>query len=259
MPKYVIREIIYYYDDQFELELCEGGIDEVFDDKSVALQAFDNKETKRIKEANLYITVPIANGSGDDSIQQKLHDYFVENFNLPLITEQHGYLGIHDEFEIPQSATNQQILEIRNLTGIRFHTLTEFSNEAVFYTIRYNGELIESQGHDWQNDVEIKAPYFYNSREEAIQNIPYKNYNTVDKIEDLIETPSILEHYISTCKDVNYDVENSELSVKFSSEHKSDWEKQRSLLILLKNSPIKLEELSLQDAQNIDSRAFWSF
>jgi hypothetical protein len=258
MAKYVIRELVYYYNDEYESELCEGAIQEVFDNKEEAITTFNKKEISTIKSRMLYITAPIANNSGDEAIQQKVHDYFVENFNMPLISEQHGYKGIHEEFEIPDYATDEQILEIKDIAGLRFHTLAEFSSNIVFYIVKYDGELVVSTGYDWQNDLDIIAPYFYNTKEEALMGIPSKYYKTTGKIEDLIETPSILEHYIATCGDVNYNNETKELSINFSLRNRADWEKQRNLLMILRNSPIVIEEISLEEAQSFDNRAYYS-
>lgn len=184
---YVIRRIAYEYNDQF-MEIQNGGdIDTTFDNYEEAHSAWRAKEIAAFRNALLTHFAPIASWDETGEIyRQQLFAYM--NFDA----EKNRKKGL----KIPKIASDEQVWEIRRLSGIRFYTLTEFSGNPEFYVIRtFKPFFDEDELVNW-NDT----PILYNTYEEAMHDVTNQlmYFNLKGTPEELSDMPDIFRQLIDS-------------------------------------------------------------
>ncbi len=270
MSKFIIRQIAYHYSDENLYEHCEGGIIDIFKEKEKAESHYRRMEIAEFRAARLGDLPPIASCSTDkNGVREKLHDYFVKNFDEPLLTDHNGFKFAEVETYIPENATAEQIWEIKEMTGIRFYTLAEFEDKPIFYTLSIDGKLHQTFDNEFafgendddefvRNNRVIGAPYFYNSKknalDDAINVLRYSRngFEFKGSLNSLSLMPSLIESLITESECAKYDKMNEILKISTPERNSGEIPKFFAILELLKNNPIKIEEFSLDEAKEIN-------
>ena len=156
---------------------------------------------------------------------------------------------------LPNHLTDEQIMQIREITGIKFHELAVFEDEAVFYGIwitRAKEFYSAKSGHYGE------ATYFFNSHHQAMEYAKkWLQSSLLDKplkgqLEQLTEQPSILMSLINQSNSLKYDPKNAILEIHYCLQG----EELISLNALLKQPLFEIRTISLSEAKKISHTPF---
>jgi hypothetical protein len=245
MTHYIIRQIAYFYSDEYLFPVGEGGIFKVFHDADSAMKAYRRAEITAFRRADLGDIEPLSPCSTDGkAVQKALDDYFMATFKTPLLRPDGEYTYVQMETYIPKKATDEQVWAIKEITGIAFYTFSKFEEEPVFYRIIQ----------------EDKADYamFYNTQQDAITKSIGDDY-TMDidgELGDLSHTPAILEHLLQDSKNVSYDATKKNIEFAIFDRSETEINKMIAIIAVMKPEVIRIEAFSLKQAQAIDHDIF---
>ncbi len=163
--KFIIREIV-----REKSELGLGFILFECDDKLSAERKFNELRILKVRESKLY---DILLTLSDERILM-VNEYFSDQFGKVLIKEHPDgdieYLFDPLEFQLPQSATDKQTLELINIGKIKTHLLLEFEGPPPIYTVERNPDITFSNSGKVFRMPDTAAKWYYHSEKEAQEN-----------------------------------------------------------------------------------------
>ena len=174
--KYTIRKNAFHYSDEHWNFGSMGAIvSEIFDNYSEAHNRLMNLEREAYLSTDLATFSPFSVSS--DKVQigtlLNLKNYFEKELGLNYLkVGKHGGIYAERESFLPDSVTVEQLECIRDLSGLKFYVLIEFTDNPIFYGIWQKKPFFEIEGF---GDVEKAPKYFYNSYLEAF-NIALHSY-----------------------------------------------------------------------------------
>lgn len=246
---YVIRPVEYYYTDEYHMPTGLGGIRNIYRDKAEARNKLKTLESKTFRERNLdrYIY--------SDHQQEVFNKYLKKIFNDTslYIPESESdlssfYINPSDLYYLPKQVTDEQIMEIRKIVGIKFYELAEFEVSEVLYAVFSKYKDYSDIGCGGK-----QISLFFNTYEEALDKIGDLFFNacfTLDvegSLEDLTEQPSALRSIIEQNRNLNYDPLKSILEINYEDDYPSG--EFISLNALLKKPLFEIRAVPLLEAE----------
>ncbi|GAL85198.1 hypothetical protein MYP_2427 [Sporocytophaga myxococcoides] len=163
--KFIIREIV-----REKSELGPGHILFEFDNKLSAEKKFNELCILKVRESKLYDLLLTLS---DERILM-INEYFTDQFGKALVKEHPDgdieYLFDTLEFQIPQSATDKQVLELINKGKIKTHLLLEFEGPPPLYTVEKNPDITFYNSGKVFRMPDSATKWYYHSENEAREN-----------------------------------------------------------------------------------------
>jgi len=163
--KFIIREIV-----REKSELGPGFILFELADKLSAERKFNELRILKVRESKLY---ELLQTLSDERILMA-NEYFLDQFGKPLVKEHPDgdieYLFDPLEYQLPESATDKQILELINKGKIRTHLLFEFEGTPPLYTVEKNPDITFYNSGKVFRMPDVASKWYYHSEKEAAEN-----------------------------------------------------------------------------------------
>ena len=260
--KYVIRKAAFHYSDDCAYFHTMGAIiGDVYNDSQEAHDNLMILEREAYLSTDLGDIEPFSGCSSDVPVDMmvNLQNYFEKELGLDILKVQHRKIYADRDSFLPESITNEQIKQIRNLSGLKFYDLVEFTDEPQFYGIWEKTPFYNEEGFKDTSEASETpdSVYFYNSYMEAYEKgiyYCYSDFNGTEiegKLEEISDTPIILQTFIESSSNISYDESRESLTIK------SMWIKEwASLYTLLKNKPFEIRVLNFEDVKNCEQYAY---
>lgn len=276
---YIIRKSAYGYTDEYYFEMCLGGITDTFTDEDAAYQRLTELEVPMFRSYDMAeleaLTLYGGNSAKYQSVRQALHTYLLEAFGKSFMVQRDnsGYWYAKRDSFLSGKFTDEHIMKIREITGIRFHEMSIFEDEIVFYAIwlPYANKYYQIDAQDIisnslylrpanKPESEIKdAIYFFNSYEAALdkaRQFPfrwwYQKQPISGKLDDLSDQPVMLRSFIETTIGITYDEATQTITLDYG----FDSEYILGLNALLKQPLFEIREFPYEAAKDIPHGPF---
>lgn|GEM_PF-5491367 len=243
---YIIRKIV-----REKSELGPGCIVYQSSDKYSAQHRFNELQVSEIRNSKLY---DLLQTLSDERILM-VSAYYEEQFGKPLVKEHPDgdieFLFDTTEFQLPDQASDKQILELINKGKIITHLFLEFEKTPVFYTLERNPVLTFINSGNVFRMPDTSAKWYYHSEKEALDNtirlleLAIRNY-TLKYIETTdLQACSLPDlHALKTTGLIDYDLKTGMIHIN----EKLTREETRSLLFAIHPTPFLVKEVSLEKA-----------
>ena len=225
MKKYVIRKSAYAYSDEFYYEMVLGAITHTFDDRDQAYAKLTELEVPNFRQFDMGDIKELSRFGRAYQFQDQrraLETYLSEtlNYKIFLQSESTGNLYVERNTYLPHILTEEQIMKIRELSGIRFHELSVFEDEIKFYAIWLP---LLNKFHQVDYGDAKDAIYFFNSYDEALQYIGeidlewrLRDHKPLHgTLAELSYQPEMLKSFIDTTEHISYDDEEQEIKTTY--------------------------------------------
>lgn len=242
---YVIRKLAFLYSDEFYYVHTVGGIYGIYQDKVKAQTQYRQLQIKAFRDLKYLDALDVLSPavSVADCNIAELNEFYVANFGKTILN-QAGDNWLHTErISIPEDASDEQILCIQKITGIKFYTLSEFIGELKFYGIWDTNEKSYLKYFD-------SAMYFYDSYDQANEyaqawaSMLYSDKVMTGSLPELSNQPDLLQSFVNCVDDIHYDSGKQELRIGYL-----EADQVLSLNALLKNPCYLIKEIPLEFAQ----------
>ena len=201
---YVIRKVAYQYNDNHLYTKQLGAIEIAFTDEDEALLTLWELECTAFREADLGRFERFCGSAGVGAFQserQAVDRYLRGIFGRTVFTSfSNGNLYAPLGTQLPAEITDEQILHIRDLIGMKFYDLWVFDDEATFYGIwlpRKEMFFSEAMG---KYGTSI---YFFNTYDAALAavKVRYSSFiwygdPLIGSLEELSDQPLLLQSLI---------------------------------------------------------------
>jgi hypothetical protein len=257
---YIIRKVAYHYSDEYLYVHTLGGIQHVYQSEAEAkqkLQALESKAFRVLDLGDIEQLSPCGYHNKFKQQREALDQYLRE-----ILGESLFHKSGHDDSlymvlgtYLPNSLTDEQIMRIREISGIKFHELGEFEDEVIFYTIwiTRTQKFYSADAGRYGESI-----YFFNSYEEAIEGAKELfsaflwGKSLEGTLEELTEQPSILMSLISQSNALRYDPKKASLEIA----HGLRGEELISLNALLRQPIFEIRTIPLSEAEKIPHDPF---
>jgi len=201
---YVLRQIAFFFNDEFHSPGEQGGIAAHFTDKDEAQAALNQMSIDRLRKERLgslkYFNY------GYEAELQELVPYLDSILDKPLLAFSENSMSYYAPYDaiLPEHLTDEQVIKIIEIMKIEFYQIVEFDAEdAMFYAIwipRIN-EFVYRRGWVDATRTHEKATYFYNSRQDALDNLGrhayiFQKFALEGTFEELSDTPELLDSFV---------------------------------------------------------------
>jgi hypothetical protein len=207
---YVIRKLAFFYSDEYYFIERQDGIVDTFDDEQEARQELAQLEVPRLRAVDLGNIEHTAAWRKFQDERAAL-DQYLQSLSLPSVVSRNdetGELFAKLDTFLPQSLTDEQIMHVREITGIRFHELSVFEGEVVFYGIWLprDNKFLQAEGAEYGGTF----VYFFNSYDEALEGIQQRRYSLARNkltgtIDTLTEQPNVFRSFVKDKWAILYD------------------------------------------------------
>ncbi|HLP22010.1 MAG TPA: hypothetical protein VK174_16970, partial [Chitinophagales bacterium] len=142
--KYIVRANNYNYNDENYYIECAGAIENIYDSREEAIEACNQLNIDEIDGYNR-LNDFIYHSKNEDEIRLWLRKYYHQNFRISL-DEADEYL--EDDVSIPDTATDEQKLDIINNLDIRFFEVFEHDTSSNMVELKANPEFWGKMDYD---------------------------------------------------------------------------------------------------------------
>jgi len=190
-----------------------------------------------------------------DQKAKSFKHYFKNQFGVDIVSvDEYGNIFCERDTYIPKGLTDQQIMDIRRTSGIKFYELSEFSGEPTFFGVWKKATYFKDSGFIGYGD---EVHYFFDSYQEAIKES--KKYlksflgrkTFAGTMSTLSETPMLLHSFVNNTSSVAYDEEKQCLTTNYLQEDEA-----LALHELLKDKVFEIRTMSLAEVDAIDHMAY---
>lgn len=268
MYKYYIRQVGYLYDDS-HMELVEGfgGLVNGFDDYGDAEKAIKKLTCEKMRGLNFFQYSPIAFVDKDrqEEMNKALAIFLRDELGNDDIIN-NDLVIVNYRYSLPLDLTEEQAWEVRGITDLKFYELIiAEEKEPTFWTIKIgkwntkiDGCTVGVGGNDESTNKFIykEIPMFFNSRDDAYENIKENIYQAIygieeakinGTLEDLSDTPLILKSFIEQEEQLNY----NEMDKCIENINRVRAEKLVILNSLLKDKLVEVVPFSIESALDL--------
>lgn len=242
---YVIRKIAYHYSDDHLYVHTIGGIENTFQSEEEAKAEFLRLEREALESCDLGDTAQLSGCDNNYFNEAKaFKNYYKQNFGEDIVKiNDHGTIFCERGTTIRKGLSDNDILFIRNILGLKFYELSSFEGSPVFYGIWLN------ETNSFQEYCE--APYFYSSYAEALkeakQNIDFTRKTLNGTLDELSNNPVFLKSLINSSDKFEYNEEKKVLTTKYLSKDESI-----ALNELLKVKVFEIKEIPMSEVEGIE-------
>lgn len=266
MHNYVLRATNFFSDDHyiFSPEYSHWRIHSKYDNLEIATQAHGKLEIEAMRQLEPYLFCSLHGYTNYQTTRKILSDYLKEELNLEVDDSERKC------FQLPKNITDNQVLEIKNILNVQFYKMIEFQDDIIFYKPVVNelfwGQEFVSLGKDDIFEMEYKGYAFFNSKEDAILNIPkiinywittYSKELKLDglngKVEELSEYPLELIEFLEKSENFKYNVTDNKIELRSYGINRDNIGLTK-LIDLLIEKPYKLLAISYEEALTLGYR-----
>jgi hypothetical protein len=261
MHNYVLRATNFFYDDNysFNSQYSHWRIHSRYDNLETATATHAKLEIEAMRQTEPYLFCDLHGGySNYEATRKILSDYLKEELNLEVDDSERKC------FQLPRSVTDNQVLEIKNILNVQFYKMIAFQDDIIFYKPIMNesfwGQEFASLDKGSIFEMEYKGYAFFNSKEDAILNIPkivnywiatYSQELKLDglngKIEELCEYPLELIEFLEKSENFKYNATDNKIELRSYGIDRDNIELTK-LIDLLVKKPYELLSISYQEA-----------
>ncbi len=246
--KYIIRQVAYQYNDEYLYVHCSGGVYAEYDNEEEANKALEALKIRTLRETNLgdteYLS-PCACYDRHKEAAKQVKEYLTQKGFPNFVEENQGrYYTDYENGYLPSSLSDEEILHIGDVLGLRFYELAKLEDDENFYA------LWDFRNQEHKNYID--AYYFFNSEEEAIKHLgeelPYQfnNKKFEGTLEELSETPIVLNTLIESTEELSYEGNILNVKGQLSAENSI------ALHELLKEKFYEVKPFNLSEAREIE-------
>ncbi len=247
---YVIRKVAYHYSDEYLYVHTLGGIHEILHKEEEAKQLLAKLERDAWAETALGDIEPFSpccSGDVDKLVAFRL--FCQRRLGLDLVkVSEYGRLYCEYDAYLPEGLSDDTILNIRRISGVKFYDLSVYEGEPTFYGIWGTGNYETQLGYIEYSD----ALYFHNSYVEALEwtknhlsgVLSHKEIS--GSLSELSSTPAFLRSLINSSERLNYDEDKSVLTTHFLKDAEA-----LALQELLKEKVMEIKALDLGSVRDI--------
>jgi hypothetical protein len=246
MAKHVIRQYQFGYNDECYY-ISGSNILKVYDNEDDANGAFRKLEIAHIRSAELHEQSSLWDLSGDEL--KPLNDFVESKIGKKL------FAGDHPDYDdsVPKSLSDDDVLTLGKMAGIRGYKLVSFENEPVFYAVW----ILAGDEEGWYKlyDEDSTSLVYSESRDEIIKNVGELAYDywyekkIKGSLEELSDSPSLLSSFLEKTKRIKFVEKEKKSFIKIKSEEGADI---CSLNELLKKPLFEIRELSIDQVVEIE-------
>lgn len=259
---YIIRKYAYQYNDVYNGFDGEGIIEYVSTNYEEAYATWQAKELAALRTAELNHTEPLAitDPAALAQSKQELDTYMQQNFGRTLFR----FLNSDNTpewfwTEMPTDATDEQLWEIRRITGIRYYSLITFDETSSYYTVEIKPPIRTYEAATWPDQYKglitcNRETMFFNTAEEAMNRLGHyiMDFTLQGSLEELSHMPNVLRQLIDSDEILRYNDATKQLSIVIP------WGRNHSagkilsqFFEILKEPLIILHQMSLEEARKI--------
>lgn len=248
---FVIRQIAYWYNDEYLHVRTLGGVKQVFSNEEEAIKELIRLEREAFTRIDLYDLEQFSDcGPKGDLTAEIFNQYYQRRFGKEIVTSlDNGHLYCERGTYLPKNLTDEDVMDIREIGKIKFHELAEFSGKPVYWGIWKKEQYFAEPG--WVDDSD--APLFFNSVENAMevaleqlrQMFYYLNIN--GELTELSDNPTVLQSIIDHSSALTYDQDQKQLKITLISGDEA-----KVLNELLKDKVFELKKLELEEVESIE-------
>ena len=263
MATYIIRKSAYAYSDEYYYEQALGVITETFTDKDEAYARLTKLEVPNFRRYDMGEIEQLSICGYLHKYQKERHaldDYLMDTLGFTILTrvEDTDDLYVDMNTHLPDALSDEEIMKIRELTGIRFHELSVFENEIKFYAIWL--PLLNKFHHVEHGNAE-DAIYFFNSYDEALQYASKMNLTRILRdhkplhgtLEALSDQPAMLKSFIEATEHISYDEDTKEIKTNYQFWLAGGF---GGLNALLKNPLFEIRDFPYEQAKHVPYAPF---
>lgn len=242
---FVIRKIAYHYSDDHLYVHTVGGIENTFTSEDEAKAEFLRLERQALENCDLGDTAQLS-GCNNDYTKEAMafKRYYKQNFGEDIVKiNEYGTISCERGTSIRKGLSDNDILYIRKVLGLKFYELSSFEGSPVFYGIWLNET---NQFHEY-----CGAPYFFSTYTEALQKakeyLTYMGKTLNGELNELSNNPIFLKSLINSSDQFEYDYDKMILTVKYPS-----IDELIALNELLKIKVFEIKEIPISMIENIE-------
>jgi hypothetical protein len=217
---YVIRQVAYEYTDEYYYIASPGTIQSVCTDRKAAEDELARLEHEAFSKWEMFGSEmeefsPCSENSGQ-SDWQALHEYLNTEVGESFFEETEQGLSVTSRF-LSRAVTPEQVLRIREISGVRFHELSVFDSEEPEFFAVWIDPKAEYLGADG-------AAFFYESYDAALAAAGesltdlFCDLEVRGSLEELSSQPAALRTMIEAVEDegnLSYDEGTRTLTVRY--------------------------------------------
>ena len=156
---------------------------------------------------------------------------------------------------IPKHVTDEQIMKIREITGIRFHELSVFEDVPMFYAIWLpaSNKFRQVEYGDAKNAI-----FFFNSYDEALTNASEQYWYRDERLlhgtlSELSDQPELLKSFIAATEGIEYNDDLNKLEFYYPFRQNGGF---GALNALLKQPLFEIREFPYEQAKDVPHEPF---
>ena len=251
---FIIRKIAYHFSDEYLFSNNEGSIAGEYTDFDTAYAAWRALEIAAVRNTYLDQIEPLTPILKEgEPYRLNVNQYLKENLNIEFLVHNPQWPSGHavkDGFMLPKTATDDQVWHIRELSGLKFYTLSAFEGTPSFFVIEKKAPFFEDAGIiTWGG-----APIFFNTYEDAVNNIGnhIADFVLEGTPEELSDMPDILRQIIRSNEMFEVDKNKQEIRVWVMDRDAVTNAKLKELFAVLKVPPFVIRSISIDEVRGID-------
>ncbi len=235
--KYFIRERSFGYNDEYSFTVGGiGNLKDQFDDRAAAMKELRKLTRQALAGTNPedFETISYCN-VGNNEPSKRLHEYIFDNFGVPFLVpnDYNDQLSPNRDYSLPQDLTEDQAMEIREISGIKHFDLVEVDEKGhLFYGVKLgsmtkeSGEWISLGVGKYSNEtgyVSGVVSAYFNSEEDALNSL--NSHGIVRSLnegtglkgsyEELSPMPQVLKSFVENQRSVQYDEDLKEIDISY--------------------------------------------
>ncbi|MGK7933603.1 MAG: hypothetical protein AB4041_19525 [Microcystaceae cyanobacterium] len=237
-PTYVIKNYQFGYNDEY-FYVCGSNIHSTFTNLEEAQKNYRQLEVKAARSMN-YLDEFESIFDGSEEFVKKITDFIFEKTGEPF--------DLYDRVDLPSALSDEDVFTLVEMANIHSYQLLIFEDEPKFYALW----LPQANQYYIESDEYSSSLVYYPSQDELLGSLEYLTYDwqkqkIQGELNELSETPLLLEQLINTNKSIKYDSNQKNLTI-----HSSKVTPYIELNALLKHPFYEIRELNLQEVLDIE-------
>ncbi len=249
---FVIRKMAYLYNDEYLFVHTPGSIENTFSTEEEAKSMLLKLEREAFQQISLSDIEALSGVSLNFIKEGRAFKAFCEKrFGEGIVKmDKNGNVFCEPGTQLPKELNDEDILEIRNILGVKFYELSEYEGTPVFYGIWL---IEEGKFKDY-----CTAPYFFNSYTDASKalrrGLPtlLRRKKIEGTLEEISESPVLLKSLINSSDKLLYNETQKVLSMTRTLHE----DEAIALNELLKEKLFEIREIPMSEVENIENDCY---
>lgn len=258
---YIIRKSAYGYTDEFFYERNLGAITDTFTDEAEAYQQLTALEVPLFRYYDMGEIEQLSPCVRFDQFREErlaLDSYLKEILGKSFLVTMPNSDFLYADMNtyLPKTMTDEQIMKMRDITGIRFHEMSMFEDEVLFYAIwlPHKNTYLHVDGGEFG-----QSTYFFDTYEQALANVTqgwadsqFMDTHLSGELYELSDQPTMLKSLLVTAIGLNYNPEQKVIEFSYG----LTGESLAALSALLKQPLFEIREFPYEQAKDVPHDPF---